>query len=151
MSFTCPQCGAVFTTDETCQDRFNVSQLKEIEQPAFYAVHHLSVPCYMLQHNVYSRQGWLEVRALLEKFVYEGWTPAMARRQYRVSGDSGHRAFSFTRGAKLPGVEDIAWSYTIAQVRLDTAESYCADVRRWAESILADSERLVHKLDDLAQ
>jgi Family of unknown function (DUF5946) len=150
MSFTCPQCGAVFTTEETCQDRFNVSQLKEIAQPAYYAVHHLSVPCYMLQHNVYSRQGWKEVRTLLEEFVYEGWTPAMARRHLRATAESGHRAFSFTRAAKLPGVEDIAWSYTIADVRLDTAESYCADVRRWVESILADSEQIVCKLDNAA-
>ena len=147
MSSTCPQCGAVFAGEETCQDRFNVGQLKEIEQPAYYAVHHLSVPCYMLQHNVYSRQGWIEVRTLLAHFVYDGWTPAMARRQFRVSADSGHRAFNFTKGAKLPGVEDITWSYTIAEVRLDTAESYCADVRHWAESILADSQQLVHKLE----
>ncbi len=150
MSFTCPRCGAVFPSDETCQDRFNASQLKEIEQPAYYAVHHLSVPCYMLQHNVYSREGWLEVRKLLSKFVNDGWTPAMARRQNRVIADSGHRTWSFTRGAKLPGVEQIVWNYTIADVRLDTAEAYCADVRHWAASILADSEQLVRGLDSAA-
>ena len=145
MPFTCAQCGAIFTTDETCQNRFNIAQIKEQEQPAYYAVHHLSVPCYMLQHNAYSREGWIEVRRLLAKFVYDGWTPAMARRRSRVNADSGHQTWSFTRGAKLPGVEDIAWSYTIADVRLDTAESYCADVRHWAESILADSEQLIQE------
>ncbi len=145
MSFICPQCKAVFTTDETCQDRFNIIQMKEQEQPAYYAVHHLSVPCYMLQHNAYSREGWIQVRQLLAKFVYDGWTLAMARRRSRVNADSGHRTWSFTRGAKLPGVEDIVWSYTIANVKLDTAESYCADVRHWAESILADSEQLIQE------
>lgn len=150
MPFTCSQCGAVFISDETCQDRFNVSQIKEIEQPAYYAVHHLSVPCYMLQHNAYSRKGWIEVRKLLSKFVYDGWTPALARRQNRVNADSGHRTWSFTKGPKLPGVENIAWSYTIAEVRLNTAESYCADARHWAESILADSEQLIHKLESAA-
>jgi hypothetical protein len=151
MSFTCPQCGAVFTTDKACQDRFNVIQMKELEQPAYYAVHHLSVPCYMLQHNAYSREGWIQVRQLLAKFVYDGWTPAMARQHSRVNADSGHRTWSFTRGAKLLGVEDIVWSYTIAAVGLDTAESYCADVRHWAESILADSEQLVRKLKSAAK
>ncbi len=146
MSFTCPQCGAVLATDESCQDRFNIIQMKEQEQPTYYAVHHLSVPCYMLQHNAYSREGWIQVRQLLAKFIYDGWTPAMARRHGRVNADSGHRTWSFTRGAKLPGVEGIVWSYTIADVRLDTAESYCADVHHWAESILADSEQLVHTL-----
>lgn len=140
MPYQCPQCGAVFATGETCQDYFDTCQLKEIEQPAYYAVHHLSVPCYMLQHNLYARDGWLEVRKLLGKFVYDGWTPAMARRHYRVAADSRHRTWRFTKGSRLPGVEDIAWSCTIAGVKLTTAEIYCADVRHWAESILADTE-----------
>ncbi len=101
----------------------------------------------MLQHNVYSRQGWLEVRKLLGKFVYEGWTPMMARRQNRVYADSGHRNWSFTKGAKLAGVEDIAWSFTIADIRLETAERYCADVKRWAESVLTDSETLIRSVE----
>ncbi len=142
MPFTCPNCGASFTSNETCQDRFTLSQLKEVEQPDYYAVHHLSVPCYLLQHNAYSWEGWLEVRKLLAKFIHESWTPTMARRENRVSADSGHRTWSFTKGAKLPGVEQIAWTYTIANVRLDTAEAYCADVRHWAERILADSKHL---------
>lgn len=143
----CPQCGALFPSGETCQDRFEFSQLKEIEQPAYYAVHHLSVPCFMLQHNVYSHRGWLEVRALLVKFLHEGWTPAMARRQNRLSADSGHRNWSFTRGEKLPGVEQVAWRYTLAQVRLDTADAYCADVRHWAECILLDSQALISRFE----
>jgi hypothetical protein len=146
MSSSCPQCGAVFAAGETCQDRFNTSQLKELAEPAYYAVHHLSVPGYMLQHNAYSREGWIEVRALLAKFMHAGWTPAMARRASRVSADSGHRTWRFTRGAKLAGVEDIVWSYTLADVRLDSAEAYTADVGHWAESILADSEQLIGQL-----
>jgi hypothetical protein len=97
----------------------------------------------MLQHNVYSRRGWLEVRALLFKFVHEGWTPAMARRASRVEVDSGRRGWSFTKGAKLAGVEGVRWSFTIADIRLDAGEHYCDDVRRWAETILSDSEHLV--------
>jgi len=143
MSYLCPKCGAAFATDQTCQDYFNISQLKELEQPAYYAVHHLSVPCYMLQHNVYSRQGWIEVRKLLAKFVSDGWTPAMARRQNRISADSGHRDWSYTKGAKLAGVENIVWRVTIADVQLATAERYCADVKLWAESVLTDSEALI--------
>ncbi len=150
MNFTCPQCGATFKTNETCHDRFSLSQIKEMEQPAYYAVHHLSVPCYMLQHNAYSRQGWLEVRKLLSKFVYEGWTPAMARRQIRGYAESSHRKWSFTRGAKLPGVEKIVWRNTIANIRLATAEDYCADVRRWAESILSDTEQLACEIEGSA-
>lgn len=148
MPSPCPQCGAVLPTEETCPNRFTASQLKEIEQPAYYAVHHLSVPCYMLQHNAYSRRGWLEVRKLLAMFVYDGWTPEKARKLNRVFADSSQRDWSFTKGEKYPGVEEVAWSWTIADVRLDTAENYCADVRRWSERILADSLELIDRVDN---
>jgi hypothetical protein len=143
MGTICLLCCAPLAPGETCRDRFNLGQLHELEQPASYAVHHLSVPTYMLQHNVYSREGWLNARELLRQFVEDGLLPAEARRRSRVQVDSGHRSWSFTRGAKLPGVERIHWTFTVADVRLDTPEHYCADVRRWAESVLADSARLV--------
>ena len=143
MPITCPVCGAKLPKDTTCRDLFDLSQLKEIEQPEYYAVHQLSVLCYMLQHNIYSRSGWLGARELLFQFVNRGLTPAAARRQNRKKLDSGKRDWSLTKGEKLAGVEAVKWTFTIADVRLDTAEHYTADVRRWAESVLADTEMLV--------
>jgi hypothetical protein len=142
MPHTCPQCGASYPSDETCEERFHLSQGTELERPGYYAVHHFSVPCYMLQHNGYSRRGWLEVRALLAEFV-QGLHPDEARQRVRSEVGSNKRNWSFTKGEKLAGVEDIAWTRTIAAVRLDTAEHYCADVRAWAASIVADSAALV--------
>ena len=145
MPHRCPQCGATYATAETCEERFNAAQLQELEDRARYAVHHLSVPCYLLQHNGYSRRGWLEVRALLARFV-TGLHPGEARRVARGTVGSDRRTWSFTRGEKLAGVEAVAWTRTIADVRLDSAEHYCADVRAWASSILADSAALVAAL-----
>lgn len=123
---------------------FNLCQFKEMEQWAYGKVHHLSVPCYMLQHNVYSRAGWLAVRELLFQFVYQGLSPDLARRRYRQKFARSQRTWSITKGEKLTGVEEIKWRYIIADVRLDAPELYCADVQRWAESILADSESLIN-------
>lgn len=67
----------------------------------------------------------------------------MARRQNRTRFDSGHRTWSITKGSKLPGVESIAWTRTMADVRIETAKLYRADVRDWAAGIRADSEKLV--------
>lgn len=145
MTTTCLQCGASLPSDVTCMDRFNTTQIKEVENPgSYYVVHHLGVPCYMLQHNAYSRQGWLETRRLLHQFVYEGLTPAEARRRNRREMDSGQRTWSLTKGTKLTQVGDIVWTRTIADVRLDSAEHYCEDVREWAIAVLADTEALVH-------
>jgi hypothetical protein len=133
MPFTCPQWRGPFASSGACRERFDLAQLLEVEQPAHFAVHHLSVPGYRLQLDVYSRQGWVEMRTLLSRVVREGWTPAIARRHIEESLGPGHRSWSFTKGARLPGVEKIAWDRTIADVRLDTADHYGADVRLWAE------------------
>jgi hypothetical protein len=72
----------------------------------------------------------------------------MARRH--ILG-AGHRSWSFTKGARLPGLEKIAWDRTIADAWLDTADHYGADVRLWAERILANSDDLIRGLDPCVQ
>ncbi len=114
----------------------------EGNDPAYYAVHHLSVPAYYLQHNMYSLEGWLAVHKLLSEFVFEGLMPQQAREKYKHNFDSKKREFSIVRGQKLPGVEQIAWGFTVADVRLDTAEHYCEDVRRWARQVCEDGAAL---------
>jgi hypothetical protein len=142
MPYRCPQCGATFSADETCEDRFYAGQALEMTDASFGAVHHLSVPCFMLQHNRYSRVGWIGARQVLARFL-DGMTPGEARRQYQQSVASGNRTYSFTRGEKLAGVDAIPWTRTVADVCLDTAAHYCADVRAWAESIVRDSQALM--------
>jgi hypothetical protein len=139
----CPKCGAPVASEDACRELFDLSQLKEIEDPAYYAVHHLSVPTYMLQHNTYSAHGWLQVHTLLRRFLFEGLTPQQARREITEAQRRAPGGPSITRGPKLPGVEAVTWTRTIASVPLDTAERYCAAVRTWAEAVIADSEALV--------
>ena len=144
---TCLCCGATMKGGESCRDRFDWCMIKEIEQPAYGVVHYLSVPSFMLQHNEYSREGWLAARELLSKFVFQGLMPADARRRYRKEVDSEKRKWHLTKGPKLEGFETIAWSRTISELRLDSAESYCNGVRAWARSILKDTEGLIRALD----
>ena len=141
----CPQCGAITDIEETCSKRFDRSQVLELEEPERYRVHHLSVPCYWLQHNMYSRTGWLQVWKLLYRFVYQGLTPQEVLKENKTSLDSGKRSGSFTHGEKLAGVEDIHWTFTIANVRLDNPENYTADVQEWTKHVLADSEALIRQ------
>jgi hypothetical protein len=116
---------------------------KEFENPTTYgAVHHLTVACYMLQHNEYSREGWLGTRHLLAQFINEGKTPAEVRQQNRHKLDSGQRKWRVTKGAKI-STDGINWTRTIADVRLDNPKVYCADIELWAKSVLADTEKMV--------
>ena len=144
----CPQCGAELPPGETCRDRFDLCLAKEFEHPATYgAVHYFTVVCYMLQHNAYSREAWLDTRAGLAQVLRQGLTPADLRRQNRQKLDSGRRKWKVTRGEKLAAVDSIAWTRTIADVRLDNHEVYCADVKLWASNLLADTEALMKKLE----
>ncbi|HRN50934.1 MAG TPA: DUF5946 family protein [Anaerolineales bacterium] len=138
----CPQCGGKVPEGAQCSDRFWEGQILEGDNPAYYAVHNFSVPTYYLQHNMYSREGWLAVHKLLSEFVFDGLAPEDARQKIARQVDSGNRTFSIVRGEKLLGVEQIAWGLTIADVRLDTAEHYCADVRRWARQVCKDGAAL---------
>jgi hypothetical protein len=144
MSLKCPLCGGAFSSVDECRERFDLCMALEYENPAGYeAVHHLSVPCYMLQHNAYSAEVWPEARNMLARFIREGLTPVQIRRQNRSRFDSRRRNWSVTRGAKLPEFDAILWSRTIADVRLEDPETYCKDVKLWAETVLADTEVLV--------
>jgi hypothetical protein len=147
MPSTCPKCGAQLPTGETCRERFDLFLAKEFENPGTYgAVHHLTVASYMLQHNGYSREAWPKVREMLRQFIEDGLTPAEARRQNRQQVDSGKRTWKVTGGEKLPEVDQIDWTRTVADVRLDTVEHYQEDITAWATSVLSDTEELVQSL-----
>jgi hypothetical protein len=143
MPSTCPQCGAIFPCGETCQARFEACLALEYENPATYgAVHLLTVACYMLQHNLYSRQGWLETRQMVAKTLHSEITPAEIRTKYQRRLDSGQRKWSMTKGEKLEEFDLIRWSCTIASVQLDNPEQYVATVRQWAICFLKDTDWL---------
>ncbi len=144
----CSQCGAEVPPDGQCCDRFHLCLAYEYENPTtFGAVHHLTVACYMLQHNAYSRKVWLAAREMVAQFMQQGITPADMRKQNRQRFAGGQRKWSITKGEKLSEFDTIIWSATIADIRLDSPEIYCADVRHWAISVLEDTATLIGKLN----
>lgn len=136
----CPQCGATIQLNQQCRDLFNLCLAVEFEHPTTYGtVHHFTVTNYMLQHNEYSKEGWLEARQMLAEFIQQGITPADIRRRNLSRFDSRNRKWSLTKGAKLSEFDAIVWSRAISDVRLDTPEIYCTDIKLWAASILVDT------------
>lgn len=139
----CPECGADWTVDESCQTRFEQCMALEFENPAaFGAAHHLSVACYMMQHNLYSRPAWLEAHRMLAQFIQGEITTEDYRKRQESKFDQSRRVWRVTRGEKLAAFKTIVWSRTIADVHLTDPGQYCADVRLWAESVLADTASL---------
>ena len=143
---TCPHCGARLIGVEQCRDYFDGCLEKEFVDPGYGAVHHLTVPAYMLQHpDALSERGWRESRNVLAAFLIEGKTPAQVRAQIRVGSrdglDSGRRSWSLTKGPKLRLPQSIQWTRTIAQVDRSSAATYCRDIEIWARAVLVDVER----------
>lgn len=137
----CPECGAPVPSGGQCRDYFDACLFAEAD-PAYQVVHHLLVATYMLQHpSQLSRAGWLGTRDVLVDFLIKGKSPADVRKQNRKRLASGNRTWRLKGGEPMAGLDAGTWSQTIADVRLDNAASYCADVERWARAALSDVEK----------
>jgi hypothetical protein len=130
----CPHCGRA-QDDETCRERFDLLLSLEFTDPAYGAVHHLTVPAYMLQHDGYSADAWPAARGLLRDFLEGGgMRPEDARRQ------PPQGIGSVTQGPRFQPARRVAWRRTIGDVRTDDPDAYVADVKAWAYAIIADTQ-----------
>ena len=138
---TCPECGAALVDDQSCQDIFHACLALEFSDPAYGAVHNLTVPAYYLQHpSLLSQKGWEQMRTTLAGFLVDGVSVGQMRQQVKVSLDSGQRDFSLRKGEPME-LTGITWARTIANICLDDAEIYRTDIRRWAQAVLDDSNQ----------
>jgi hypothetical protein len=149
MPYFCPKCKAEYLQEGSCQERFDLLQAKELSDPRYYTVHYLSVPSFMLQHNLYSFNGWIEMRWILNNYINNRWTPEMARQHLKQNKGKQGEKYSYTRSLDLIEVEKIPWSCLITSVRDSSPEEYCEDVRKWATSVVQDSAQTIKMLKKL--
>ena len=138
MPQTCPECGAEWHGAETCQQHFYQMLAWEQENLDNWAVHHLMVLCYHLQHpSLYSPTGLNEAMRLLERFVEQGATPQDIRRQQSATVNSRNRTWKITGTPDSHGAyhQPIQWTMTAANVIANGENQYCASVRTWARSV----------------
>ena len=134
----CPRCGAVPRDGKTCKDKYGEILALEFEDPAvFGAVHHITVLCHNLQHSDYfSEESLAWMRSTLRSVIVDGMTPDEVLKLARNGVAEGRKVRRRTPvESPTPSVK---WSMTVMDVRMDSAETYIADIRAWAESILKD-------------
>jgi hypothetical protein len=132
----CPECGA-----PACRARFDEFLVLEFTDPAYGAVHHLTVAAYMLQHSSQlTREGWLHERELLKEFLVENKPPEFIRKQNKDKVDSGKRTFKIKSKTGQRVIHKSTWAKTILEVCTENAEVYCAGVTAWARSVLEEAE-----------
>jgi hypothetical protein len=136
----CPECGA---PEALCKTRFDEFLVLEFSDMGYGAVHNLTVATYMIQHSSkLSREGWLYERDLLREFIVEKKSPSLIRQQVKDAVDSGKRTFKFKSKDGVPVINKSTWVKTILDVRVESAEVYCADVTAWAKSVLEEAQAI---------
>ncbi len=86
----------------------------------------------------------MEARRMLAMVVREGISPDCIRRSSQQKLNGSRRDWNITKGEKLAEFGTITWSRALADVHLEDAETYCADIEAWAKSILEDTDFLAN-------
>ena len=135
---TCPECGAPWDDEGSCEQAFHQMLFWEAEDPARGVVHHLTVLCYHLQHpSLYSPEGLNGARQLLAGFVTDRLDPQLVRRREAGKLSSSQRSYKITArpGAQGAYTRPITWQTTALDVIAAGADQYIESVRAWAQSV----------------
>jgi hypothetical protein len=140
MTKPCPECGAILNENESCQSIFDEFLVLEYTDPAYGAVHFLTVACFMVQHGRYSDEALAWIEGQLRAYLDEGVPAGHIRRQAAKETNQGKRTWKVIRPADAPPLPKVAWSMTIADVaaQYQDAESYRALVTDWARRTLQE-------------
>lgn len=150
---TCPECGARHEDpNTTCNDDFNTLLGWETEDPDKWAVHHLSVLAYHLQHpTIYSPDGLDSAVKLLAEFIETKITPDEVRHREKDRLNSNRRRFKITATEDIRGSykHPVKWKMTAADVVAAGPDDYVKNVKSWAMSIyntLKTTDNLVRNI-----
>lgn len=130
---TCPECGAVWRDGRTCKDVFDECLNLEFSDRVAGSVHHLTVICYMIQHNGYSDEALAWVVKRLGEFLEGGVTPQMVRLEHGAQVTSGARDWKVTGRPSRPMPPD--WPVHITDLQWSTPADYCLKITQWAWTV----------------
>ncbi len=142
---TCPECGAVFGEETSCQEIFDAFLVLEFSDPAYGAVHFLTVTCFMIQHGRYSDEALVWMAQKLRENLEGGVPVEQIRREAGEEADQAKRKWKVTRQPGALPQAKIAWSMTIADVAANyqSAEQYRELIQQWARVTLREMKPLL--------
>ncbi len=146
MPSSCPLCGALLHDDSTCRSVFEQFLTLEFSDPAYGAVHFLTVSCYMIQHAEYTPSALAWIEGTLRDYLDKGLTPQQLRRQVARQTDPHNRKWKVNRSPGDPPQPQVAWSMTIMDVAdhyHNDPSTYCQLITQWARLTLRDMQPLI--------
>jgi hypothetical protein len=140
LSEVCFDCGARLSAGLTCQAIFDEFLVLEFNDPAFGAVHFLSVACFMIQHKRYSDEGLIWIENQMQAYLEGRATLVQIRAAAAQEVGSSKRSWKINRQPDERPLPMIHWSMTITDIWLnfEDAQSYHKLVRRWARTTLEE-------------
>ncbi|MGA9595650.1 MAG: DUF5946 family protein [Acidimicrobiia bacterium] len=120
----CEWCGVA-----GCAEIFDRCLACEFSDPEFFAVHHLSVPAYGLQHGHYESEAAAAVATMMLEHIA---TMPSAGATASLRDRFGGRVRVRRRGGSATRLSDLP---SIAAVDFSSAASYRATVRTWAGAV----------------
>ncbi len=129
----CKDCKRVLENFVPCAELYHHFLGKEVSDPDFWQVHHLTVLTYSIQHPTFlTKNGRLEMQKMLKRFIVDGLSPQQARQQFRPFVSNQNRTWKITTENVDAPSPTTQWHMTIGQIRVDNSEHYCEDIRKWA-------------------
>ncbi len=125
---------------ERIEEKFNAMLALEFSNRAYFSVHHISVPTFMLQTGRYAKPYREKARNMLEAFLAQPdeLPRATTIKDINMEFSSAKRTDNIFN--KKTG--DILNSdFTIFDVRIDTPEHYRKDVVAWARAVVTECNK----------
>lgn len=132
----CPICGADWRTGMTCEDAYHILIAREFVDPLAGMVHHLTVLCYMIQHDQYTQSAYDWARASLEKIILQNLTTDELRLSARSF--ARQKQTGIVRNPNTPSVvrPKTAWTMTVVDAAQATdSKEHVALVKSWARAV----------------
>lgn len=101
MALTCPECGAKWSAETTCQSIFDSFLILEFTDPAYGSVHFLTVACFMIQHGPYSDEALVWIQATLKAYFEEKMPPSQLRQRATQGTGGDVRTWKVLRHLRL--------------------------------------------------
>jgi hypothetical protein len=114
----------------------------EFSDPAYGAVHFLTVACFMIQHRRYSDEALAQIQIALRAYLNLGVRGDELRQRVGHALGQTKRTWKVLRQPDAPPLPEVAWDIAIADVKQSAhdAARYREHVTRWARRTLEQME-----------
>jgi hypothetical protein len=114
-------------------EKFRECLGKDFSDEGYFSAHHLLVLCYMIQCNAYNNKYKEMVCKILKGFIDGKELKGIMTENRKLF--NGKDKTPILRGGNEKDIFFDKWEKTIMDIRTDSAENYCQDIKDWAFGI----------------